>query len=184
MSFQKKWDKHLKRFHELSDRHWEAHETPTGDDNMDWLGPCGSVLDIGCGYGHAGIKLIGSGKKVSGLDIHPLNVEQAKSKGLDARLGDMHDLPFPEEFFDGAMLWDVLEHCLAPLVVLWECQRVLKSGGRLLIYIPSDSWADHPVHTIIPTRTQMQHLFNKSGFRQEAVFDINGGGSRYHATRL
>jgi len=171
-----KWEQYLDFFREPSDRHWAANETPLGDKNLDFLSPCKSVLDIGCGHGHAMLALQKAGKKVTGLDWTVENVVASTVKGLKAWKGDMHSLPFNDAHFDGILMWDVFEHALAPIVVLLECWRVLQPGGKLLIYLPSDElWGDHRVHVIIPTKRQMRLLAEKTGFNIVEIREQGGG---------
>lgn len=179
--FIKKWKSYLVRYHEPSDRSWSG-ETPLG--RLGWLSPCMRVLDIGCGVGHALNELKAQGKDVVGLDISPLNAAEAKSRfGIDVKIGDMHDLSFEDASIDGVLMWDVFEHSLAPLVVLWEIKRVLRSGGRALMYIPPINWQDHPVHTIVPSRAQMESILSKAGLTLNSVVEDPNVGLEYQITK-
>lgn len=171
--FATRWAERLVRFCEPSDRNWSG-ETPLG--RMQHLDPCHYVLDIGCGVGNALDELRSKGHSVAGVDIEPSNVHRAGERGFDVVQADMHHLPFADETFDGVLLWDVFEHSFAPLVVLWECDRVLKSGGRILMYLPPSNWKDHHVHTIIPTEEQLTALLGKTNLKIEQVTkDLNMG---------
>lgn len=103
-----------------------------------------TVLEIGYGSGHC-IKvlaeLVGSTGKVYGLDISEgmrqvtrARIEQA---GLSSRVqlsvGDAVKLPFDNEFFDAIFTSFTLEMFDSQEipVVLRQCTRVLKNGGRL-----------------------------------------------------
>ena len=182
------WDEYLLRFREPSDRHWAAEETPIGHENgkpnLSYLDPCAHVLDIGCGYGHAMRRLLKLGKTVCGIDISPVNVEKCREADLKAYPGDMHSIPFGDRIFDGILMWDIFEHALAPVVVLWECARVLKDDGRLVVYTPPTNWADHPVHVIIPTQEQMKYLVKMGGFDIEQSRELqHAKGMLYHMRR-
>lgn len=176
-----RWADYLYRFWELSIRDWKG-ETPLG--RMEWLDPCQDVLDIGCGAGFAMDELKAKGKLAIGIDITPENVDLAREKGHSVGVQDMHSLPFADSSFDGAMMWDVFEHALAPLIVLFECNRVLRPQGRLLIYIPPEHWDEHPVHVIIYTDRQIEMLFKKSGFKLDAIVQDSNHGKQYHAIKL
>jgi len=56
--------------------------------------------------------------------------------------GDLLALPFADASFDGVILTEVLEHCLAPRGAIAEVGRVLKPGGLLLVTSPF-LWPDH-----------------------------------------
>ena len=173
MTFIDKWNRLLGHMHEYSDR--RGAETAPG--RMQWLDDRHDLLEIGCGIGHALAELKSKGKKVVGLDIAPSNAQEASRRyGLEVLIGDMHDLPFDDSAFDGALAWDVFEHSLAPFLVLVELNRVLKLEGKLLIYIPPLLWQDHCVHTIVPTEDQMKDILNKTGFKVDKVVrDLNQG---------
>lgn len=58
------------------------------------------------------------------------------------RQGDLCQLPFPSDVFDGVVLTEVLEHCVNPPQALAEVYRVLRPGGLLLVTSPF-LWPDH-----------------------------------------
>ena len=71
-----------------------------------------SILDICCGYGRHSIELAKRGFNISGVDISPPLIEQAKSDAkkesidfdnLTFKVGDIRDIPFPGESF-GAII--------------------------------------------------------------------------------
>jgi 2-polyprenyl-3-methyl-5-hydroxy-6-metoxy-1,4-benzoquinol methylase len=51
-------------------------------------------------------------------------------------LGSGEDIPLPRGNFDLVTLDDVLEHVISPKLVLDECWRVLRPGGRAAIVFP------------------------------------------------
>lgn len=104
------------------------------------------ALVIGFGTGHgvmALADLVGEMGKVFGLDLSEGMFEIACKRVLDAGLadrvelqcGDATALPFAAEFFDAVFMSFTLELFDTPEipVVLRECRRVLKAGGRLCI---------------------------------------------------
>jgi SAM-dependent methyltransferase len=97
------------------------------------------VLDIGCGTGRLAIPLKeATGAEVFGLDISAEMLEQAKSKrGAEALhwiLGDAQALPFPEGSFDFTLMCLVLHHIADKACAISEMYRVLRPGGRGLIW--------------------------------------------------
>lgn len=51
-------------------------------------------------------------------------------------VGDIHHLPLKDNTIDAIICLAVLEHVENPLVAVQEMRRVLKPGGRCLIYVP------------------------------------------------
>jgi demethylmenaquinone methyltransferase/2-methoxy-6-polyprenyl-1,4-benzoquinol methylase len=116
------------------------------------------VLEIGFGTGHALVALtqaVGDSGKISGIDISEglLNVAREKLKTarlaehVELRLGDAAQLPFQDRFFEGVFMSFTLElfDTAEIPVVLAECRRVLRSGGRLAVVAMSKKYADGPV---------------------------------------
>lgn len=98
----------------------------------------GDVLDVGCGDGAMAQLVAPRAKSVTCLDSSPRMVEAANARLADAknatvRLGDMHELPFPEASFDQVMLFNVLTQATIPMRVLSEAVRVLRKRGRLVV---------------------------------------------------
>lgn len=97
------------------------------------------VLDAGCGNGGTSIALTGRGARVTAMDRNNerLRILRESRSGIDVRKGDVHDLPFPDDSFDGVVLQDVIEHVADPSVVLAETARVLRPGGALYLSTPN-----------------------------------------------
>lgn len=51
-------------------------------------------------------------------------------------VGDIHQLPFADEFFDAVICKSALEHVENPQMAVNEIRRVLKKGGQALFYVP------------------------------------------------
>jgi SAM-dependent methyltransferase len=109
-----------------------------------WLHPSDAVLDMGCGPGGflaAAAPYCGS---ITGVDIVPAFVEACgrtiHDRGLaHARTVLSTDGLVPAEtgVFDAAIMVDTIHHCDDPGAVLDDVRRVLKPGGRLLIFEPN-----------------------------------------------
>ena len=87
--------------------------------------PDGRVLDIGGGTAHI---------KEFRPDV--VSTDILKFPGIDV-VADAHRLPFPDEFFAGVVMLDVLHHLERPIEFLKEASRVLRPGGRLAMIEPA-----------------------------------------------
>lgn len=106
----------------------------------------GEVLDVGSADGMFSrviLKKTGA-EKLIGIDVLKSSVDWAnkhwRSKKLEFRVGDAHDLKFKDESFDAIFCLEVLEHVHKPVKVLKEFKRVLKKGGYGIFLVPSDSF--------------------------------------------
>lgn len=96
----------------------------------------GSVLDIGCGtrpYEHLFVT-----DKYVGLEVEG---DGRLTSFADATY-DGKTLPFPDDYFDNVLSFQVLEHVENIEDTLAEIFRVCKSGGNVLITMPF-MWPEH-----------------------------------------
>jgi SAM-dependent methyltransferase len=91
------------------------------------------VLEVGCGPGELAARIKDElGADVVTVDISPRMVELARGRGVDARVGDVQELPFAAGTFDCAVAAWMLYHVPEPDLALAELARVLGRGGRLV----------------------------------------------------
>jgi SAM-dependent methyltransferase len=91
------------------------------------------VLDVGCGQGELAQRIATElGAEVVGVDQSPRMVELTRERGVDARLGDVQALEFPDGSFDCVVAAWMLFHVPDLDRGLGEIARVLRSGGRLV----------------------------------------------------
>ncbi|GAA2061123.1 hypothetical protein GCM10009839_85090 [Catenulispora yoronensis] len=107
------------------------------------LGAGARVLDAGCGVGNvARAMAVRHGLDVTGVDILDFNIAEAARRSGKARLsgrthfrvGDYHHLPFPDDSFDGLYTMETFVHSADPKAALAEFGRVLKPGGKLVMF--------------------------------------------------
>lgn len=94
---------------------------------------CGLVLDIGCAGGRLS-GLLPVGCEYLGVD-YPATA-QVLYETKPGVYADARALPFAHASVDAVILKDVLEHVPSPERALAETARVLKDGGRLILWIP------------------------------------------------
>src|SRR5215204_973348 len=101
------------------------------------LKPGMKVLDVACGTGNLAIPAAKTGADVTGVDIAPNLVEQArenaKREGLNAKFdeGDAEALPYADGSFDVVMTMFGAMFAPRPDKVAEELIRVCRSGGRI-----------------------------------------------------
>jgi SAM-dependent methyltransferase len=115
--------------------------TPTAGHLVRFAGiaSCERVLDVGTGTGVVAITAARAGARVSGLDLTPALLAEARENSRIARLegiewkeGDAESLPWPDASFD--VVTSQFGHIFAPRpeVAIGEMRRVLKPGGRVV----------------------------------------------------
>ncbi len=99
--------------------------------------PGARVLDVACGTGNLAIPLARSGAIVTGVDIAPNLLaqarERARAEGLEVNFdeGDAEQLPYPDASFDAVVSMFGAMFAPRPELVASELARVLKAGGLL-----------------------------------------------------
>jgi SAM-dependent methyltransferase len=151
--------------------------------------PSERLLEIGCGNGQSLQRLRELGWDVEGVEVDPVAVELARSKGIRVSHGKLADAGFPDEHFDAVLMHHVIEHVHDPEPFLRECRRIIKPGGKLVMVTPNaDSlghrrhgrnWypLDPPRHLYVYTVQSMEALLAKAGFEASAC-STNARGAR------
>jgi SAM-dependent methyltransferase len=93
----------------------------------------GNVLDIGCGRMRYKKTILSGGKKYIGLDLEAGKFSHTFKADV---YWDGIQMPFEDNSVGSAILFEVLEHCKDPNIVVAEAFRVLKPGGTLLFSTP------------------------------------------------
>jgi len=97
------------------------------------------ILVDGCGVGTYVRALRDITPYVWGLDIEPERVAEAQAAVPDAALqvADGERLPYADGSFDVVLSHEVIEHVNNDRQALVEALRVLRPGGRLLLFCPN-----------------------------------------------
>ena len=108
------------------------------------LGPLAGkrVLDVGCGKGRFARVFHQQEPQAElwGLDISEAMLRFVP-EGISTRAGSMTELPFDNDFFDGAYATESLEHAVDIEKAVSEICRVVKPGGRIAIIDKNaDQW--------------------------------------------
>ena len=91
------------------------------------------ILEVGCGEGELAERLVRElPSEVVAIDQSERMVELTRARGVDARVGNLHDLPFADGEFDCALAAWMLYHVSDVPGALGELARVLGPGGRLV----------------------------------------------------
>ena len=99
-----------------------------------------TVLDVACGTGIVACEYAKLVNHVTGIDLTPAMIEQAKIlqrekklNNIDWRTGDVSILPFNDNSFSIIVTRYSFHHMNDPKVVLDEMKRVCKPGGKILV---------------------------------------------------
>jgi SAM-dependent methyltransferase len=117
-------------------RRWRLHEVS-------------SVLDVGCGIGHWGQRLmrhLSADTQLVGVDAEESWVVDARERSVKLGLAERsryevaraESLPFADESFDMVTCQTLLMHVADPQVVVTEMVRVLRPGGVFVAAEPNN----------------------------------------------
>jgi SAM-dependent methyltransferase len=135
-----------------------------------------AILDVGAGNG-AFLRLARrAGWAAVGVEPDRAAAAVARDSGLDVHQGGLEVFDGRQKLFDTITLSHVIEHVHDPLVVLAQCHRLLKRGGRLWIETPNiDSYGrrlfgpawrglEAPRHLVLFNEDALRDLLHRAGF--------------------
>lgn len=156
------------------------------------------VLDIGSGLGGPARTIAETlGCYVTGIDLTEAFCEAATimsrwvglADRVEFRQGDATQLPFDDGVFDAAMTIHVAMNIARKDLVYAEARRVLRPGGRFVVYdilqgeggdvLYPVPWAREPSISHLATPDEMQRLLSDAGFRIVAVEDSTEESQRW-----
>lgn len=146
------WERHAawwqKGFTEGADTEYEEQILPLAED---LLKGCLQVVDIGAGEGQVARRLAGRLGEVVGIEPTVAQLAEAQRRGGRPIWvqGRAEGLPFSTGSFDGAVGCLVFEHIFEFDVAVAEVARVLRPGGRFVVFLnhpllqtPDSGWID------------------------------------------
>jgi ubiquinone/menaquinone biosynthesis C-methylase UbiE len=177
-NFQKAYDEIHKFFIEKENVESLYSEDLKWIDNF-FVKLCGTgnrILDIGSGNGKLAFAMAEKNNEVIGLDISKvaISIAQERQKKLNHELpvvfkhGDARKLLFDDNFFDFIVSQDLVEHITESdfKIHLNEVYRVLKPGGRYLLWTPSalKGGSSHGLHIKEYTLNELDAVINETKF--------------------
>lgn len=145
------------------------------------IGSGQSILDLGCGPGYGSIDLaerVGSEGKVYAIDASEKylqflerEIAERDLKHVDTQKADIHQIPQPDGCVDTVFARWVLSFVEQPDQVITEVARVLRPGGRLVVF----DYFNYRAVNIFPERASFTQLFNayyQSLIDQGGTYDI------------
>lgn len=110
------------------------------------LGDDARILDCACGRGFY-LNMIRHVSRCAlvGLELEDEIIRKAQRNvghlpGITLTRGNIYALPFPDDWFDGVILSEILEHIDDDVAGLREVRRVLKPGGGVAITVPNANY--------------------------------------------
>ena len=152
--------------------------------SLDLPGPR-RMLEVGCGYGF-GLAVARDvlGWEVQGYDPSPFAAAGRAELGLPITLGYFHADHPGAECRDVVLCSEVLEHLVSPGDFLANLRQTLLPDGVLVLTTPNAEAVEPSTpdglllpllsvgyHTVLQTRTSLEHLLRAAGFRLVEVED-------------
>ena len=101
-----------------------------------YLPPPASFLEVGCGTGNVSSFLASKGYEVTGCEPSAYALDSAWP-GFAKITADAYSLPLGDQMFEGAGLFDVIEHLEDDAAALKEAARTVVKGGIIICTVPA-----------------------------------------------
>ncbi|SNS44077.1 Methyltransferase domain-containing protein [Sphingomonas laterariae] len=149
--------------------------------------PGARLLDVACGPGIVACAAAAQGADVTGIDITPAMIAEARHRqdalglrNLDWHVGDATALPFADGAFDIVVTRYSFHHMPQPAAALAEMRRVCRAGGRIVVVDATPSPETQaaydrmerlrdPSHTSALTLDQLRSLGRAAGLEEVLV---------------
>lgn len=151
------------------------------------IGAEDKVLDVACGPGIVACAVAAHAAHVTGIDLTPAMIEQARGRqaaqglsNVDWHVGDATALPFADASFDRVVTRYSFHHLPEPAKALAEMRRVCRPGGRIVVidatpapecqaaYDRMETLRD-PSHTSALTIGQLRDLGHEAGLEEVSI---------------
>jgi SAM-dependent methyltransferase len=147
------------------------------------VAPTDTVVDFGCGGGWL-LELLPGAERI-GVEPNPAARAEGERRGLRIveSAGELADASV-----DVVVSNHALEHVLAPMNELAELHRILRPGGRLVLWLPIDDWrrqrgprAGDPNHHLYTwTPLLLANLLGEAGFEVRECRVVAHAWPRYY----
>ncbi|MDQ1639852.1 MAG: hypothetical protein QOF62_3191 [Pyrinomonadaceae bacterium] len=137
-----------------------------------------NILDVGCGTG-ANLEMLSQFGQAEGVDVSAEALEFCRERGLQqVKQGAAEALPYENDSFDLVTGLDVVEHLDDDVAGLKEMRRVLRAGGRAVLFVPAFMflWGvqdDISNHRRRYTMDNLKEAVRKAGFEIERASYVN-----------
>jgi len=137
-----------------------------------------NILDVGCGTG-ANLEMLSEFGQTEGVDVSADALSFCQARGLtNVKQGAAEALPYEADSFDLVTGLDVVEHLDDDLAGLKEMRRVLRHGGRALLFVPAFMflWGvqdDVSNHRRRYTLKELKRVVREAGFEVERATYVN-----------
>jgi SAM-dependent methyltransferase len=98
------------------------------------------ILDTGCGVGMYVRAFRRFSDEVYGIDVDADKIAEASQELPNLQVAPAESLPFEDSFFDVVLSHEVWEHVNDDRAAAREAVRVLRPGGRLVVFVPNRWW--------------------------------------------
>lgn len=137
-----------------------------------------NILDVGCGTG-ANLEMLSQFGEARGVDVSAEALSFCRKRGLtNVKQGAAEALPYEADSFDLVTGLDVVEHLDDDLAGLREMRRVLRHGGRTLLFVPAFMflWGvqdDVSNHRRRYTLKELKQVVGEAGLEVERATYVN-----------
>ena len=139
--------------------------------------PGGKVLEVGSSIGLFLEQALARKWDVTGVEVNQALVERTRNElGANVIHGFVEQATLPDHI-DIAVLWEVLEHLVDPIVVLRKLSQHMGPQGRIAITVPNHNGIEYsacgldhemveaPGHLNYFTQENIEQLFARCGFK-------------------